>query len=439
MTRTERQASRWGVLLALLGPLPAAAGLRVPLRRAAADQIAPAYRAVPFNPFARLHAFGGVQWLGLLELGQPRQRFTVTMDTGSSDLLVIGRSCADPDCRGSASFDPARSASFRPCAPGNGTLDCRFTEDYAGGTARGSLGSDEAVLAGLRARAFTFGVIASLDMEGANLTAWDGILGLTFDNVEAGRPPTLLSALYEEGALSARQLSFLLLDPAGGPDPFEAAGTDQQAQTSMLEVGGMTMVPPGTAITCEFDCIAQVLWLNSSALVSARCQVGPAAEPAHGAGPQRPARQWLGHRAAALHGLGRRRGPRLARSELRWPDDALPVMRGIPRHGHVAHRGVRQRVVGRANRGRRPRRRVLRAHPERDVGVRLRARRQQVAVRDDRVRQRVDADHAEPEPVHGPRRQPLPARLLRLQRDGDVAAGRSVPREPVRGLRLRPL
>ena len=50
---------------------------------------------VPYNPMIRLTGEGGVQWLGSIQLGTPRQVLTVTMDTGSSDLLVIGKECRD--------------------------------------------------------------------------------------------------------------------------------------------------------------------------------------------------------------------------------------------------------------------------------------------------------------------------------------------------------
>ena len=97
-------------------------------------------------------------------------------------------------------------------------------------------------------------------MEGAGLRAWDGILGLTFDNRETGRPRTLLSALHAEGMLSARQLTFLLLDQ-GDSDPFEAdagVGAADDDEQSTLEVGGMTMVPNKTR--------DQMTWVLSAAL-----------------------------------------------------------------------------------------------------------------------------------------------------------------------------
>jgi hypothetical protein len=254
---------RWSALLLPLLPLaisPAGGefrardrAIRVPLRRVAAalgSAAPPVYRAAPFNPSQELHAFGGVQWLGLLELGEPRQRFTVTMDTGSSDLLVIGHDCHDQQCEArvsgvalpKAKYDSSRSTRFLPCHT-NRTVECSFKEDYGGGHATGVLGFDVAVLAGLRTSSFEFGIIKSLSMEGAGLRAWDGILGLTFDNLEAGRPKTLLSVLYTEGALAARQLTFLLMDPAAGgdSDPFQQ-GDEEADDRSMLELGGMTMV-----------------------------------------------------------------------------------------------------------------------------------------------------------------------------------------------------
>jgi hypothetical protein len=99
-----------------------------------------------------------------------------------------------------------------------------FTEDYGGGSASGVFGSDTVEVAGLRAHNFTFGIIRSLALEGASGGQWDGILGLTFHNRRRARPTTFLSALYDEGALCAREITFLLMDPPLPSDPFMVSG-----------------------------------------------------------------------------------------------------------------------------------------------------------------------------------------------------------------------
>lgn len=258
----------WSLLL-LLGTLSTDDAQRqrttcggcIPLQRVGTSPVAygadtvtrtPIYRATPYNPSQELQAFGGVQWLGLLEIGEPRQRFTVAMDTGSSDLLVIGRDCQDKECTAGTvpkcKYDSAKSTSFSPCRT-NRSSGCSFKEEYGGGNAMGVFGVDVVVLSGLRAPQFEFGIIKSLSMDGAGLHAWDGILGLTFDNEESGRPKTLLSALYAEGALSARQLTFMLMDPAGDGDDMSTFHRASKAtDKSMLEIGGMTMVPDKTSI-----------------------------------------------------------------------------------------------------------------------------------------------------------------------------------------------
>ena len=236
----------------------------VAARRALASS---ADRNAPFNPSVQLQAFGGLQWLGLVQVGIPRQRFTVTMDTGSSDLLVVGWECAKYPSKclahPSAAYHPSRC--FWPCHDGaypckskkDCPVACTFLEDYGGGDAGGILGMDIVELAGLRVHNFTFGIISRLSLEGAN-GAWDGILGLTFGNREENRPTPFLSALHENGMLSSRLFTFRLLDPPDDNDPFSSnggsissapvAGSDEEEQ-SVLELGGMTMVPPNLAVT----------------------------------------------------------------------------------------------------------------------------------------------------------------------------------------------
>ena len=91
------------------------------VRRAAPREARPSSRrqlaagrvgSVPFNPTSQLTSEGGVQWLGAVNLGSPRQALTVTMDTGSSDMLVVGARCRDPECLTSPkSYHPNRSGT----------------------------------------------------------------------------------------------------------------------------------------------------------------------------------------------------------------------------------------------------------------------------------------------------------------------------------------
>ena len=221
----------------------------------------------PFDPSVQLKALGGLQWLGVVEVGVPRQEFTVTMDTGSSDLLIVGWECEEFRCLAHPSAAYRPSQCFWPCGVDKGEQPChsvehcpeicRFREDYGGGDAAGILGMDVLELAGLRAHNFSFGIISSLSLEGANGT-WDGILGLTFGNREENRPTTLLSALHRNGMLSDRIFTFRLLDPPDDSDPFSSAADgsftsapdpNNDDQQSEFELGGMTMVPPALVVT----------------------------------------------------------------------------------------------------------------------------------------------------------------------------------------------
>ena len=223
--------------------------------------------APPFDPSVRLNALAGLQWLGVVEVGVPRQKFTVTMDTGSSDLLIVGWECEEFRCLAHPSAAYRPSQCFWPCGIDTGQYPChsvehcpevcKFREDYGGGDATGILGMDVLELAGLRAHNFTFGIISSLSLEGANGT-WDGILGLTFGNREENRPTTLLSALHRNGMLSDRIFTFRLLDPPDDSDPFSSAADgsftsapdpNHDAQYSEFELGGKTMVPPALVVT----------------------------------------------------------------------------------------------------------------------------------------------------------------------------------------------
>jgi hypothetical protein len=220
---------------------------------------------VPFNPAVMLQAFGGLQWLGQVELGVPRQLFNVTLDTGSSDLLVVGPHCKPQGCmkHPSSVYNPNASKCFQACRE-----SCIVQDNYGGGTVAGVWGNDTVELGGLRSNNFCFGIIGSLTLEGANSEiGWDGILGLTFVNRQPNRPMTFLSSLVAQKMLTARIFTFRLLDPPYNNllNPFGMAANDDNPpssaarphtgegqpgddavdpdQVSMFELGGMTMVP----------------------------------------------------------------------------------------------------------------------------------------------------------------------------------------------------
>lgn len=112
-------------------------------------------------------------YTGEISVGNPGQKFSVVLDTGSADLWVQESNCTK--CQGSK-YDRAQSSSFS-VPDGSPT----FRINYGSGSVTGRLGRDDVSLAGYRVVKQTFGLID----EGSHILGdnGQGILGLAFQSL----------------------------------------------------------------------------------------------------------------------------------------------------------------------------------------------------------------------------------------------------------------
>ncbi|XP_064237086.1 napsin-A-like isoform X2 [Aotus nancymaae] len=155
--------------------------------------------------FVPLSKFLDAQYFGEIGLGTPPQNFTVTFDTGSSNLWVPSKRChlSSVPCWFHHRFNPNASSSFQP----NGT---KFTIEYGTGRVDGILSEDKLTIGGIKGASVTFGEALWESSLVFTLSRPDGILGLGFPilAVEGVRPP--LDVLVEQGLLDKPVFSFYL-------------------------------------------------------------------------------------------------------------------------------------------------------------------------------------------------------------------------------------
>lgn len=112
-------------------------------------------------------------YTGEVSVGNPGQKFSVVLDTGSADFWVQESNCTD--CQGSK-FDRSQSSSFT--VPEGAPT---FRINYGSGSVTGRLGRDDVALAGYRVVKQTFGLID----QGSHILgdSGQGILGLAFQSL----------------------------------------------------------------------------------------------------------------------------------------------------------------------------------------------------------------------------------------------------------------
>ncbi|GJJ11469.1 hypothetical protein Clacol_005702 [Clathrus columnatus] len=183
-------------------------------------------------------------YYGSIAVGTPPVSFNVILDTGSSDLWLVGD---DGNCDicddngggdGSGGFTASASSTFR-------NLSEPFRITYGSGEATGTLGQDIVTMAGFQVNGQTFAVCNDMS---SNLLFEPvmGLMGLAFQSIATSRAYPFWQTLAQAGALTESLFSFFLTRFAGDTH----AGSDEPggsftlgATNSSLYTGEIEYLP----------------------------------------------------------------------------------------------------------------------------------------------------------------------------------------------------
>ncbi|KAH7885827.1 aspartic peptidase domain-containing protein [Phlebopus sp. FC_14] len=125
-----------------------------------------------------------VRYYGSLAIGTPPTELDVVLDTGSSDLWVVGTPCVG-SCDSIPTFDPASSATFA-------NLSSSFSLEYDQNTVSGYVAQDVVQMAGFSMHGQGFAVVD--DLSQASLTApVSGRLGLAWKSLASSGQDTAVA------------------------------------------------------------------------------------------------------------------------------------------------------------------------------------------------------------------------------------------------------
>uniref|UniRef100_A0A0K0F108 Peptidase A1 domain-containing protein n=1 Tax=Strongyloides venezuelensis TaxID=75913 RepID=A0A0K0F108_STRVS len=154
-------------------------------------------KAVVQNTFS----FFDVQYLGNISIGTPGQKFRVVLDTGSSNLWVVDKSCLksgikNNPCNGKSAFNSKRSLTYK-------NKRRKFKVTYLREDVIGNVGEDTLQILGrkrtrIKMKKIEFGQ-ASVLPSGADIYPFEGIMGLAFRPLSDGDvTPPLISAMHRK-------------------------------------------------------------------------------------------------------------------------------------------------------------------------------------------------------------------------------------------------
>ncbi|AMD21994.1 HFR139Cp [Eremothecium sinecaudum] len=202
-----------------------------------------------------------------LSIGIPEQNVTVQVDTGSSDLWVVGadvncspRWQSDPDCRKLGTFDPNQSCTWT-------SNDTEFNIRYVDGSySRGVWGMDDIVLDGVKIEGLSFAVASHATSSIAVLGI--GLPSLETTNFVVGQEPYAydnLPRLLQRNGLIARNAYSLYtnrLSAEAGSIVF--GGVDHRKYHGKLLTLPLVNVQPTTDVIRTLSIIMTEVAFNSS-------------------------------------------------------------------------------------------------------------------------------------------------------------------------------
>ena len=171
--------------------------------------------------------FFDVQYYGPITIGSNNQPFTVTFDTGSSNLWVPSVKCASKYCAPHHKYNPATSSTSY--TEGD-TISLRYGSGYISGFVY----RDSVAVGGLEVQKFKFGSIRQVAPVFGTFKA-DGILGLAWPAISVQYLPTWLDQLKSQGGISSKIFAFYLTDtPNAEGSELTLGGIDHTRYTGEL-------------------------------------------------------------------------------------------------------------------------------------------------------------------------------------------------------------
>lgn len=173
-----------------------------------------------------------------------RQPFTVSLDTGSSDLWVPNlQACSHPEqeqgCAFGGFFSPEESSTYQSLDPQTIVLP------YGIGGAEGIISSDNVHIQGVEIQNQTFYLVSEVEDQ-----AGVGIMGIGYPAGEVYAAefgptyPTIVDALFNQGVINRRAFSLYLDDQESGLGSVIFGGIDSSKYTGDLV--SVAVTPNGT-------------------------------------------------------------------------------------------------------------------------------------------------------------------------------------------------
>ncbi|KAK0151957.1 Gastricsin [Merluccius polli] len=150
-----------------------------------------------------INNYADTTYYGAISVGTPPQSFQVLFDTGSANLWVDSIYCNTQACNVHTKFNPQQSSTYEA----NGQT---FYLPYGAGSLNGVFGYDTVNVGGIVINHQEIGLSTSEPGQNFVVAKFDGILGLSYPSISAGRETPVMDNMMSNNLLQADMFSFYL-------------------------------------------------------------------------------------------------------------------------------------------------------------------------------------------------------------------------------------
>ncbi|KAF0041214.1 hypothetical protein F2P81_007112 [Scophthalmus maximus] len=150
-----------------------------------------------------INNYADTTYYGAISIGTPPQSFQVLFDTGSANLWVDSVYCNTQACNAHTKFNPRQSSTYSA----NGQS---FYLPYGAGSLYGIFGYDTVNVGGIVINNQEIGLSTNEPGQNFVVAKFDGILGLSYPTISAGRETPVMDNMMSQNLLNADIFAFYL-------------------------------------------------------------------------------------------------------------------------------------------------------------------------------------------------------------------------------------
>ncbi|KAI0683972.1 acid protease [Cytidiella melzeri] len=173
----------------------------------------------------------GELWEGTIAVGTPAQSFTVTFDTGSSDIFLPGPSCNSAACKGHKKYQPGQSSTSADSGR-------NFALNYGSGSVQGRQYTDTVIFDDLTATKQALGAATTYSTNfGLSNFPPDGLVGMGYQTISRFNSPPLFQSFVSQDQLTPPIFAFKL---TGSDSELRLGGVNDALYTGSFTYAPVT-------------------------------------------------------------------------------------------------------------------------------------------------------------------------------------------------------